>query len=256
MQNYLQSSFINEKKIRIGEIPALLFKPNKIQGRIPTIIFYHGWSSSKDSQKMRAFILANLGYQVIVPDAIYHGERNALEVYDGANAAKYFWDIVFKNMEEFGLILDEMVQNYDADLDRIAVMGHSMGGITAGGIFTHNNKINTLVVLNGSCSWEDSNDEFKQNLGLDIKALELEEKVRSLDPINNLDLLVNRPIILLHGEHDTIVPVSSQKLFYERLKKLDEGVGKLKMITYQNLNHFVTTEMMEESAIWLGEHLT
>lgn len=255
MESFMQSNHIVEKKITIGEIPALLFRPNDSKGLIPTIVFYHGWSSSKEGQRMRAFILTSLGYQVIIPDAIYHGERNALGAYNEGSATKYFWDVIFQNIEEFRQILDEVVQNYQADPERIGVMGNSMGGMTAAGIFTHYHQTKALVVLNGSCAWQESNKQFKQSLGIDIEAKELEEKVREMDPMNHLKALVDRPILLLHGEHDTVVPVSSQKIFYESLKPLQKDGEKLKIVTYEYLNHFVTTEMMEESAIWFHKYL-
>lgn len=78
MRNYLKSDFILEERINIGEIPAILFRPRDKQENIPTIIFYHGWSSSKESQRIRGFILASVGFQVILPDAIYHGDRKSV----------------------------------------------------------------------------------------------------------------------------------------------------------------------------------
>ena len=41
-------------------------------------------------------------------------------------------------MEEASTIIDDLVCKYDADANRIGVTGHSMGGFTAAGIFTHN----------------------------------------------------------------------------------------------------------------------
>ena len=53
MTDYLKSKYIFEDKISIGEIPAILFRPQEYWDKIPTIILYHGWSSSKESQRMR-----------------------------------------------------------------------------------------------------------------------------------------------------------------------------------------------------------
>jgi len=86
MADYLKSNFIVEEKVRIQEIPAIIFRPREVKERIPTVIFYHGWSSNKELQRIRGFILASAGYQAVIPDAVYHGERNPLTQYDNMAA--------------------------------------------------------------------------------------------------------------------------------------------------------------------------
>lgn len=255
MANYLKSDNIIEKNINIGEIPAILFKPKAIEEPIPTIIFYHGWSSNKEAQRMRGFTLAAVGYQVLMPDAIYHGERNPIKDYGIEEMAKYFWEIVLNNIEEGDIIIEELISKYNANPAKIGVMGHSMGGITSAGIFTHNPKLNTAVILNGSCNWQDLNNRFKESLSLDMDTGELEELINRLDPMNNLDLLINRPMILLNGGSDTVVPPESQESFYNKIMPRYEDQENIKFMKVENLDHFVTTNMMEESIAWLYRHL-
>jgi len=257
MVDYLKSKYILEERINIEGIPAILFRPREREGLLPTIIFYHGWSSSKENQRLRGFILASLGYQVVIPDAIYHGERNPLPSYNAENASKYFWKVIFNNMDEASIIMDKLVSNYNADANRIGVIGHSMGGFTAAGIFTHNPRIKALVVLNGSCYWENSNEFFRKNprINEDQKDISIAEKISHLDPMKNIELLVNRPILILHGENDTSVSIESQKLFYDRVQPMYEEKDKIKFIAYPKLNHFVTTNMMEETIRWFYNYL-
>ncbi len=80
--DYLKSNYILEEQISIGKIPAILFRPRESRELIPTIIFYHGWSSDKETQRIRGFILSSVGYQVVIPDAINHGEKNPLYNYN------------------------------------------------------------------------------------------------------------------------------------------------------------------------------
>lgn len=253
MTDYIKSNYIIEEKVAIQDIPAIIFRPREVKEPIPTIIFYHGWSSSKESQRLRGFILSSVGYQVIIPDAIYHGERQPLSDYSMYEAEEFFWDVILNNLEEFSPIKEASILNYKADPERIAVMGSSMGGFTAGGIFTHNKDIKTLVVFNGCCWWENYNKNFEIPSSEKIEALK--KKINHLDPMNNLNLLINRPILLLHGDSDSLVPIESQRAFYNKLSLLNDDKKIINLIESPGLNHFITTNMMGESINWLGRYL-
>lgn len=257
MADYIKSDFIIEDRVKLQDIPTIIFRPRNVERNIPTIIFYHGWSSNKELQRLRGFVLAAAGYQVIIPDAVYHGERNHLRDYGMEAAREYFWDVIFSNMEEFNVIMTESVSKYGADPKRIAVTGNSMGGFTAGGIFTHNEDVKTIVVLNGTCAWESFNGDVwePEDDILRKKFKVIEKRVKDLDPINHLDKLKNRPILMLHGESDNMVPIEGQIKFYEKLKPLYDSNEKIKLVEYANLNHFVITNMMEESINWFGKYL-
>ena len=256
MNNYLKSNNILEKKIYIGEIPAILFRPRK-NGLLPTIILYHGWGSNKESQRIRGFILSAVGYQVIIPDAINHGERGDIDYEDTKNIRKYFWDTILNNLDEVENIINHLIIEYEADLDRIGVVGHSMGGFTAAGIFTHNPKVKASVVLNGSYNWGNSNKIFKKSLQIETTKdlVEMEDRVNKFDPMNNLELLKDRPILILHGASDSVVSIESQRIFYNRIEALYEDKQRIEFIEYANLDHFVTTNMMEECVSWFYRYL-
>lgn len=248
---------IVEERIEIGKIPVILLRSKELNKKIPTILFYHGWGSNKEKQRLRGLILASVGYQVILPDAVNHGERRTIKDYNSKDAAKYFWDTIFTNIEEAPDLIEDLILKYNADPNRIGVMGSSMGGFTAAGILTHNPKVKSAVVFNGSCYWEHSNGLFKEILEIDkIEDQEkIEEKILRLDPMKNLENIINRPLLLLHGDSDTVVPMESQRLFYKKIKPLYEDRKKIGFIHYPYLNHYITTNMMEESIHWMHKHL-
>ena len=70
MTDYMKSNNIVEERVVIQGIPAIIFRPREVNEAMPTVIFYHGWSSNKELQRLRGFILASVGYQVVIPDAI------------------------------------------------------------------------------------------------------------------------------------------------------------------------------------------
>lgn len=257
MKDFIAADHIVEQRIKIDDIPALLFRPKDKEGLLHTIIFYHGWGSNKNSQRIRAFLLCSLGYQVIVPDALHHGERGLLEYINPDNVRDNFWPVVFNNIEESELIINELKEKYNANPGTISVMGHSMGGFTSAGIFTHNPNIKTMVVVNGSCNWLHTNNIFKENPAfINSEGYEdMEKKIVLLDPMNNLNLLVNRPILLLHGAGDSVVPISSQRIFFNKIKAMYNEADNIKFIEYPNLDHYLTTCMMEQTVKWLGDIL-
>ncbi len=64
---------IHEGKIYIGQIPCLKITTDEDLKGI--VIFYHGWTSTKELQSLRGHILAAYGYDVIIPEAINHGKE-------------------------------------------------------------------------------------------------------------------------------------------------------------------------------------
>ena len=257
MLNSFDSAYIIEEEVYLDDIPAILLRPTQVGDLLPTIILYHGWGSNKENQRLRGYILSLVGYQVLIPDAIYHGKRQTIEDYNVEAGRKYFWETIFNNLKEFPKILEIMEKKYRADTGRVGAIGNSMGGFTAAGVFTHNPNIKALVVLNGSCYWEDSNRVFKENLDIpylgDEKQLEL--KLAKLDPMHNLNMLKDRPILLLHGDADSLVALESQRIFYNKLVTSYQDRAKIRLIEYPKLNHFVTSNMMEESINWFNKYL-
>jgi hypothetical protein len=247
---------IKVEKIQIQGIPALLMRPNSEMDRYPTVIFYHGWTSNKEAQSFRGFILASLGYQVLIPDSLYHGDRGRIDYDDDENAGA-FWDVVFKNLEESEILINTLIEEYKADKGRIALSGHSMGGFTSTGVFAWSSIPKVLVVLNGSGSWEKSNDIFVKTLGIkDTERFrEQHKKLKGKDPAGRLEFMKDRHILILHGEDDSAVDIVPQREFYESLKQKYKRQDHIMMVTYKQLNHYVTTNMMEEMGKWLEKYL-
>lgn len=249
--------FLNiiEEKIYIKDIPVIVLTPKDINNR-GTIVLYHGWSSSKESQRMRGFILSSVGYRVAIPDAINHGERDPFSEY-GLDKGDELWTTIFKNIEEWDILIDGLIEKYGVNKDNIGLIGNSMGGITASGIYTHNNYIKALVVLNGSMAWENSNNIIKDSINITMteKLRGLEKQIEVIDPIKNIDLLVDRPIMILHGDSDVVVSVESERLFFNKISPKYKDKEKIKFIEYPDLNHLVTTNMMEDSILFFNKYL-
>ena len=247
---------IIEKKVYIGHIPLIIMRPIEKRQVYPTIIFYHGWTSKKEHQRFRGYILASLGYQVVIPDAINHGERGEIDYYAKENAGR-FWEVVLQSLAEFKDLSHILIKDHNADKERIGVTGHSMGGFTSGGIFADNKDVKTAVIVNGSFDWNKSNEIFKKTLGINEAPYfkELEKRVLKTSPANKIESLIERPLLILHGGADMVVDINPQKEFHEKLRVAYKNKEDLKMVIYQNLGHFMSVNMVEEMSKWFHKYL-
>lgn len=249
-----ESLFVEKKKVVIDEIPCLIYRPKGKTGPYPTVINYHGWSSNKEFQHFKATILANFGYQVIVPDALYHGERGSLNYSEAGKLENYLHKVLLSSIEESGVLLDYAMRNLEADEHNISVIGHSMGGFTSAGVFLKHPSLKTMVVINGSCAWDkmltsvDQKQRSKEELSKELRKLE------AMDPYDNLAKFHKRPFLLLHGKADETVPIESQRIFFEKAKSYyGRDQRSIRFYEIPDIPHAVTMHMFEQVISWLGK---
>ncbi len=247
-----ENGFVTTTVEKINGVPCLKFRPKNHKGLLPTIINYHGWHSSKEFKKFESMIIATNGYQVIVPDALHHGDRDAINHDDPKNFDDYLWKIIFQGIKESNKFIELVIKDHNANADKIAVMGDSMGAIIASGVFIVNPDLKCLVQLNGCAAWQESikNNYLPKTVG------EYDKLIECYDPIKNENRIKERAILLIHGIEDTSLSINEQKLFFNKISPLYDGdLEKFKFIEADKINHRITTGMLEKSIIWLKEYL-
>ena len=91
--------------------------------RLPTVLFYHGFTSSKEVYAYFAVALAQAGFRAVMPDADMHGARyNG----DAKSRLSHFWDILKQNIDEVPQLEAALRENDLISHDRFAVAGASM----------------------------------------------------------------------------------------------------------------------------------
>ncbi len=252
MASLLQSQQVSNQEFEIHDVPVIEFKPLESEER-GGIIFYHGWSSRKENQTFRASTIASYGFRVLVPDAVNHGVRGEIEYDTEESLKKNFFSTVVQSVLEASYLLDYLSQEITGNF--LAVAGHSMGGFTAGGVLVRYPGTAAMVNVNGSCAWLKTRNmlvEEGDNFADEIEIEGVNYQLKEFDPYYNLEKLEERPMLLLHGEQDTSVPLAGQKIFYQaasnRYKSFPEN---LNLITYEKLNHYFTTGMLAGMIEWL-----
>ncbi|MBB6216568.1 hypothetical protein HNQ80_002670 [Anaerosolibacter carboniphilus] len=247
-----ENSFITTTREEINGVPCLKLKPNNSKGLLPTVINYHGWHSNKDFKRFESLVIASHGYQVFVPDALHHGDKDPIDHDDPENLGKYLWKIILQSVKESKKFIEQIINNHEADSTRIGIIGDSMGAITAGGVFVYNLDLKCLVGYIGTFAWQEA---IKVNHLPPINQGN-RELIEYYDPMNNEDKIKDRAILMLNGTDDTSLPINSQRGFFNKMLPLyKQNTSKFELVEVANVNHLITTGMLERAVMWFKEHL-
>lgn len=251
---------ITIKKEEIANIKSLVVEA-KINKRkpLPTVVFYHGFESAKENNLTLAFLLAEQNYRVILPDALYHGERS--EGLSNAEMSLGFWDVILTNIKELEEIKNEL-EDEKLILDgRIGVAGTSMGGVTTTSLLKQYDWIKTGVVLMGTPQLvsfgEQLIDTFNSNSKQQISVNKKKEVLNALqtyDLSKNKHTLNNRPILFWHGVKDKVVPITQSEEFVNELKNTSYS-GEVKLLKEVDRGHHLSRYSILETVKWFEKYL-
>lgn len=251
------------EKTRIKHIPVLhVVKQKQFSEKMPLIIFLHGFTSSKERNMHAAYLFAEKGFRVVMPEAKYHGERT--EGFSEMQLGSRFWEIVLVSISELTTIKDELVEEGLVDPERIGVAGTSMGAITTLGALAKHDWIKTAVSLMGNPSYEQFalwqlNEMEKRNVKLDFTKEEISSLLNELKKYDlslQPEKLNKRPLLFWHGKQDEVVPYHSAFHFYEQNRKSYEGTeGLFEFITDEKAGHNVSNAGVVAAANWFEKHI-
>lgn len=228
----------------------------KMNQPLPTVIFYHGFTSSKLVYSYFAVALAQAGFRVVMPDAAEHGARfNG----DAQGRLLRFWQILHQNMTEFAalraaLLAEELIAD-----QRLGVAGASMGGMTALGIMTHHPEVKCVASLMGSGYFTSlAQTLFPPSFTMTPeRQRQLDEVIAPLaewDVSEQLTRLADRPLLLWHGEEDDVVP--AEESF--RLQRALQAHQLDRLLTWQwepGVKHRITPTAVDATVAFFLQHL-
>lgn len=250
---------IIEKK-EIHNIPVLhVVKHDKKDDALPFILFIHGISSIKERNIQHAYMLAEKGYRVILPDALYHGER-----YEELNIHAAFWKVVITTIHEI-----ELLKNYFEDQGliedgRIGLAGTSMGAIITLGALYQYDWIKAGLSLMGNPAYVDFAKLQlqvlkEQQVKLPLTDEQIEDQLNMLNKYDgtlHLEKWKPRPLFFWHGKCDTTVPYEGAYNFYQQLKPLyKEQQVPLTFSLDEHAGHVVPNKVVVETVEWFAKFL-
>ncbi|WP_442599155.1 prolyl oligopeptidase family serine peptidase [Neobacillus sp. D3-1R] len=247
------------EKLDVKDIPCLhIVDHQKASKSLPLVIFIHGFSSAKEHNLHYAYLLAEKGMRVVLPEALFHGERH--KSINTKEIAYHFWDIVLNTIEELPLIKEYFHKRNLIQGNKIGVAGTSMGGIVTLGSVTKYDWIESAVCLMGLPSFNQFAQlqlEEMEKHGINLPITEDEkqallEKLKQYDLSLHPELLRNRPLLFWHGKLDPIVPFRFSYDFFESIK--DEN-KQVQFIVDEKADHKVSRIGLLKTVEWFETHL-
>ncbi len=224
---------------------------------LPLVFIFHGFDSSKERKLQHAYIMAQRGFFVVMPDAVRHGERedSTFAALTYSEKAEFLFDIVTETAAEIDSLLQHYSQSSVVDSSRCAVVGTSMGGmILCEYLARHGHKaIKAGVSIISTPDFGsiidnslEQNPEF-YNAYSQAKI----DRVKASQPLPQVRQLKDFPLLMLNAEDDTIMPIREVRSFFTDLKHQYTQPERLRLKTFKDTGHQTTAAMMHESADWL-----
>lgn len=238
-----------EIDIKINGNPLTEITP--IQRAKTAIIYYHGFSSSKERSLFRARILASLGYYVLIPDACGHGLRADEMDIDFDKPDEKFWDVLIKTITESPDLINYLCEKKGFSPKNIVFAGHSMGAMAAAGVFIKS-PMGSLCAFNGCLDYEKLAEYFNKIFTHNEEELaRIKEKIRYYSPSEHLSKLENRNILMIDGDKDILVPARFNTYVTTSLAPFFKDKSMCNHLVLPRTTHEMTIKSLEIMSEWL-----
>jgi dipeptidyl aminopeptidase/acylaminoacyl peptidase len=231
-------------------VPSIVLHP--ATEPVGQVVLYHGWGSTIDSYKFFASLISNWRYKVIIPELPLHGERGSLNYSDETTMQAHFWPVVFQAVEDAQKIVSDLSQNTECP---ITMIGHSTGGFITAGAFAKQQQVHSAVVINGSCAWIQFEELYREKLRMNPMEASEKDALQQHDPLSHIRLNPAKPLLLLHCQEDTTVPIDSQRYFVNAISNEDNLRDYIQFIEYPKVDHQITLGMLQKIKEFLDKTL-
>ncbi|QFT54844.1 alpha/beta hydrolase [Microbulbifer sp. THAF38] len=214
-----------------------------------TVVLLHGFRTSKEFMLNSALYFRFLGFQVIVPDLLGHGDTGGKKKY-GVDDSKYINSLI-DNLVEEGVIKDE----------NIYIVGSSLGALTATHISSLRSDINGIILLAPMPQFDEAvynymkidypvlsriipERDIRKGAVIALKRANIDLKDTNIQPLLKTS---QTPTLLILSNSDQVSPYAN----YKQLKKNNIKIFKVNGRYHPSMN---TIGDVEHEAIikWLN----
>ena len=224
--------------MRAGPVPLLVVRPDAAAGALPTVLWFHGLSVSKDTHEKELLQIADAGFLAVGVDAAGHGERALPTLAD--RIARATQDEALRLMLPLAELTARDVPGVvrhlrDAGLTderRVALAGISMGAFVVYRAVTIVQGIRAAVALLGSPEWPEG-----------------------ISPHWTPEAFRHTAMLSITGERDVNVPPDEARRFHARLDRDAEREAPARYLELSGAEHLMAAESweiaMRETVDWL-----
>lgn len=241
---------------RKGDVISVDFRyPENVTGKIPLLIFCHGFKGFKDWGSF-PYMLEKISAENIFTISFnfsFNGVDNTQDnPMDFTRLDLFAQNTFSKELDDLGDLIDfifENKNNYNYDLENITLAGHSRGGGIAILKTAEDKRINKLITLASVSEfnryteerkkrWKETgylevlNTRTKQLMRMNYTLIEDLEKNHERLNILGAMKRISVPVLIIHGKQDLAVDYSDAEALFEQSDK-----SKTKLVLYENTGH-------------------
>jgi fermentation-respiration switch protein FrsA (DUF1100 family) len=228
----------------------------------PTVIFIHGFKSAKENNLHYAYLLAEKGFRVILPDCIHHGDRDS--GLPSLELTQSFWEVVIQSIHELEILKNHLINECLSMEDEIGIAGTSMGAIITFGALKKYPWIKAAVSLMGCPSYQEfAKWKIDQVIEMGFTLPFEEEQLKHyLDKLAAYDLSLEpekmneRPVLCWHGSQDQEVPAEPVIGFVKTLRGYYKNKPEnISLIIDEQADHKVSRKGVLAAVDWFATHM-
>lgn len=241
--------------IEIAQIPCMLYYIDNFE-KHPILILQHGMTSKKEDMQPLSMAFAEKGFLVVTPDAAAHGELKD-------NKEWTVPEMIQKTSTNFDCILNYLAQSDYVDMEKIAMSGISLGGLSVL-YYSANGSYNPKMIAT-MCATPDYEDLMMSQVATSYvkkgktiaeddeeKLVALGEAFAQMSPYEKILMDTDTCYYLMCGEQDDIVPYGGNVSLYDAMK--DKALD-ITLKVKQGQGHTVTEEDLWEVLSYVVAHI-
>jgi len=192
-------------------VPALLMRPRDAE-RPPCALVLHGLGGDKSNGRLVAALLAPHGIAVMAIDAALHGDRAPRQMEVTPELAATDGPMV-RTVIDNRRAIDYISTRGDVDAEHVVLVGVSMGAILGSIVTAVDERVDAAALVVGGGGWETLLAMSQHPTAQRLREAGGGGSLAHVDPVNFVGRISPRPMLMVNGTMDTIIPrVSAEAL--------------------------------------------
>lgn len=206
-----------------GTVPGLLYTPSG-PGPFPCVLAAHGVTANKGTSIGLRDLIVPAGYAMFTIDARFHGDRGtpAQSFFDLQNYPGRVRELFQGTVVDLRRAIDYLEQRPDCVPGKIGFVGTSMGGFMGATLAGADERVQAPVLLFSGADWRlwfttghpgvvGIFYQFGNPVSLDAVVAAIDP----LDPSRWIGRIAPRPVLMVHGDADDVVPPATGQALYD-----------------------------------------